>query len=203
MLRTLLRLHCPSFAIALVVVMVFALQTPSVSRADEGKTADVKREIHVPAGWEGAYDFGYAPVIRVGDMVIVSGIPAGGPGTYEEKVRGMYQRAVDLLHAAGATIDDVVELTTFHLEPKDSPSFRAEFAKYMPIHKEFFGDHRPAWTAVGTSALLSGTGVVEMRVIAVIGSGESSRVVFENPRAPETPDPGEAEAGSEKDGGGR
>lgn len=198
MLRTLLRLHRPSIAIsvAFVVVAVFALQVPSAPRADEGKKEDVNREIHVPAGWEGAYDFGYAPVIRVGDLVIVSGIPAGGPGTYEEKIRGMYQRAVDLLEAAGATIDDVVELTTFHLEPKDSASFRAEFGKYMPIHKEFFGDHRPAWTAVGTSALLSGSGVVEMRVIAVIGSGESSRVVFENPRAPETPEEPKEEGGN-------
>ncbi len=47
----------------------------------------------------------------------------------------------------------------------------------MPIHRESFGDHRPAWTAVGTTALLSPTAVVEMRVVAVVGSGLSSRVV--------------------------
>ncbi len=85
------------------------------------------------------------------------------------------------LASAGATLEDVVELTTFHAAPADTPAFRAEFEKYMPIHKEFFGDHRPAWTAVGTSALLSGTADVEMRVVAVVGSGASSQVVFENP----------------------
>ena len=158
---------------------------------------EVDREIHVPAGWEGAYEFGYAPVLRVGDRVIVSGVPNGGPGTYEERTRRMYERIGDLLAAAGATFDDVVEITTFHRAPKDTPAFRAEFAKYMPIHKEFLGDHRPAWTAVGTSALLSGTADVEMRVEAVVGSGKSSRVVFEKPPAAAEP-----EAGGEGDASG-
>ncbi|HVS16464.1 MAG TPA: Rid family hydrolase [Thermoanaerobaculia bacterium] len=137
----------------------------------------VERKIHVPRGWEGAYDFGYAPLVRVGNWVIVSGIPAGGEGTYEDKVRRMYQRAKELLAEAGATIDDVVELTTFHVEPADSAAFGQEFARYMPIHRELFGEHRPAWTAIGGSVLLAPTAVVEMRVLAVIGSGTASEVV--------------------------
>ena len=79
-----------------------------------------------------------------------------------------------MLEASGATFADVVELTTFHLEAKDSMQFQAEFQKYMPIHREFFGDHRPAWSPVGTSALLSQRAVVEMRVIAVAGSGAAA-----------------------------
>ena len=137
----------------------------------------VDRMIVVPENWQGAYDFGYAPAIRVGEWVIISGIPAGGNGSYEDKIRGMYKRAQQLLEASGATFADVVELTSFHLESKDSAQFGAEFQKYMPIHKEFFGDHRPAWTAVGTTALLSGSAVVETRFVAVVGSGASSRVV--------------------------
>jgi len=115
--------------------------------------------------------------VRVDDLVIVSGIPAGGPGTYEDKVRRMYELAGQVLAAAGASFADVVELTTFHAQPTDSAAFRAEFERYMPIHREFFGDHRPAWTAVGTTALLSPSAVVEMRLMAVVGSGANSRVV--------------------------
>jgi enamine deaminase RidA (YjgF/YER057c/UK114 family) len=159
------------------LALLFALYLATTLPAAAGDRAANERTLHVPEGWEGAYEFGYAPVVRVGDLVIVSGIPAGGPGSYEEKIRRMYENAVYLLASAGATLDDVVELTTFHLEPKDSPAFRAEFDKYMPIHREFFGEHRPAWTAVGTSALLSGAAPVEMRVIAVVGSGADSRVV--------------------------
>ena len=145
--------------------------------------------VYVPKGWEGAYKFGYAPVLRVGDTVIVSGIPASGPGTsYEEKVRWMYERAGELLEEAGATFADVVELTTFHAQPSDSDGFRAEFERYMPIHREFFGDHRPAWTAVGTTALLSPAAPVEMRAVAVVASGGKQRVVHGRSDAAPPPD---------------
>ncbi len=152
---------------------------------------DVSRTIHVPPGWEGAYEFGYAPVVRVGNLVIVSGVPAGSQGTYEEKIRSMYERAVTLLAEAGAKVEDVIELTTYHREAKDTPAFAAEFARYMPIHREFFRDHRPAWTAVGTTVLLSPTAPVEMRVMAVVGSGAASRVVRGStlPVPPEKPAP--------------
>jgi enamine deaminase RidA (YjgF/YER057c/UK114 family) len=156
-----------------------ALAWAPLASAQEAVSApdERTRSIHVPSGWEGAYDFGYAPVIRVGDWVIVSGIPAGGEGSYEDKVRRMYQRAKALLEEAGASIDDVIELNTYHVEPKTSEAFQQEFARYMPIHREFFQEHRPTWTAVGGSVLLSPTAVVEMRVVAVAGSGASSRVV--------------------------
>ena len=161
----------------LIVAVLFALTAGSGPAA----AADAQREIHVPAGWEGAYEFGYAPVIRVGDRVILSGVANGGPGSYEERTRRMYELAGNLLAAAGAGFDDVVEMITFHRASEGTPEFRAEFEVYMPIHKEFFGDHRPAWTAVGTTVLLSAAADVEMRVEAVVGSGASSRVVFENP----------------------
>ena len=179
-----------TLATARRALFLFLAVTLSAGPAAAG---DTSRTIHVPEGWEGAYEFGYAPVVRVGDMVIVSGVPASGDGTYEEKIRGMYTRIQQLLQAAGATIDDVVELTTFHLEPEDSAAFRAEFERYMPIHREFFGEHRPAWTAVGASALLSQAAPVEMRVVAVVGSGDDSRVVrgtaSDEPEAEATEEP--------------
>lgn len=148
----------------------------SAAPAGAGETEGTTRTIHVPPGWEGAYDFGYAPAVRVGDTVIVSGIPAGGEGSYEDKIRRMYRRAEELLRSAGAEIEDVVEISTFHAEPEDGKAFREEFDRYMPIHREFFGEHRPAWTAVGTTALLAPGAPVEMRLFAVVGSGAESRV---------------------------
>ncbi len=156
--------------IVTLVVLTIVSSLPAVA-------GGVDRMIIVPEKWQGAYDFGYAPAIRVGEWVVISGIPASGEGTYEDKVRRMYERAEELLTASGATWADVVELTSFHLESKDSAQFGAEFGKYMPIHKEFLGDHRPAWTAVGTTALLSPSAVVETKFVAVVGSGASSRVV--------------------------
>src|SRR5262245_41196933 len=104
------------------IPVVFALSVLA-SLGSAAIAEAVSRTIHVPPGWEGAYDFGYAPVVRVGDLVIVSGVPAGGPGSYEEKIRRMYERAIGLLAEAGAKVEDVVELTTFHREAKDTPGF--------------------------------------------------------------------------------
>jgi enamine deaminase RidA (YjgF/YER057c/UK114 family) len=166
-----------AFVAAVAVVLVV------VGPAGAGEP---NQTIFVPEGWGGAYDFGYAPVIRTGNMVIVSGVPASGPGTYEQKIRRMYDRISSLLEAAGAGIDDIVELTSFHAEAVDSQSFREEFELYMPIHKEFFGDHAPAWTAVGTTALLSPSAPVEVRVVAIVGSGAQRKVVREGARPPHT-----------------
>ncbi len=165
------RAHRGSSLVALALFLAL-----SAVPAGAGETEGVTRTIHVPPGWEGAYDFGYAPAVRVGDTVIVSGIPAAGEGTYEEKIRRMYRRAEELLRSAGAEIEDVVEVSTFHAEPEDGEAFREEFDRYMPIHREFFGEHRPAWTAVGTTALLAPGAPVEMRLLAVVGSGAKSRV---------------------------
>ena len=159
-----------------IVMALVSLLAAGVAMAQPSGSSQ-QATVYVPDGWQGAYDFGYAPVIRVGDKVIVSGVPASGDGSYEEKIRRMYERARDLLQAAGASLADVVELTSFHVEPTDSRSFGAEFARYMPIHREFFGEHRPAWTAVGTTALLDPSAPVEVRFVAYVGSGENRQVV--------------------------
>lgn len=147
------------------------------------------REHFANPGHEAAYhDWHYTPVVKVGDMVIVSGIPAAGDGTYEEKVRRMFVVLGKQLAQAGATYADVVELTTFHTGPTDPASFQAEFARFAPIHHEFFPSHYPAWSAVGTSALLAPGAVVEMRAVAMIGSGRAPRADIPMPKPrPATP----------------
>jgi enamine deaminase RidA (YjgF/YER057c/UK114 family) len=131
----------------------------------------------IPRGQDGAYDeYHYAPAVRVGDMVIVSGIPAGPGATYDERIKRMFERLKKTLEAAGATMADVVEIQTFHRDVTDTPSFQAEFTKFLAIHGEYFKNGFPAWTAVGTTALLAPDSPVEMRVLAVIGAGKSVRV---------------------------
>ena len=85
----------------------------------------------------------------------------------------MFERLKGTLAAAGAELSDVVEIDTFHAQPKDTASFDEEFTRFAKIHHEYFPDHYPAWTAVGTTALLAEGAVVEMRVTAIVGSGKS------------------------------
>ena len=143
--------------------------------AEQGKTA------YVPAGYEANYDtYQFAPAMKYGDTVVISGVPASGPGSYEDKVRRMFERTKMELALAGASMDDVVEITTFHTTPKDSPAFDDEFEHFKKIHAEYFhpGTY-PAWTAIGGIVLLSPTAVVEMRTVAVIGSGKKAAVLRE------------------------
>ncbi|HEX7770141.1 MAG TPA: Rid family hydrolase [Dokdonella sp.] len=146
--------------------------------------AEPTREHFAPRGLEASYhDWHYTPVIKVGSQVIVSGIPAAGPGSYEDQVRGMFESLRRHLESAGASLADVVELTSFHATPTDSKGFRQEFARFAPIHHEYFPTHYPAWSAVGTTALLSPGAVVELRAVAVIGSGRAPRADIPSPPA--------------------
>jgi enamine deaminase RidA (YjgF/YER057c/UK114 family) len=136
-----------------------------------------EKVVVIPAGRERAYDeYHYAPAVRVGDTVIVSGIPAALGETYEAQVRWMFERLKLTLEAAGASMDDVVEITTYHREAKDTAGFTAEFKRFLAVHQEYFPAGYPAWTAVGTTALLAEGAPVEMRAMAVVGSGKRLRV---------------------------
>ena len=157
--------------------MLVALTLALAGCAAAPERATVGKTIVIPARSDRAYDeYHYAPAVRVGDTVIVSGIPAGPGDTYEARITAMFERLKRTLEAAGATLADVVEINTFHVEVKDTPSFEAEFAKFLAIHKVYFPEGYPAWTAVGTTALLAEGAPVEMRVVAVIGAGKDVRV---------------------------
>jgi enamine deaminase RidA (YjgF/YER057c/UK114 family) len=158
-----------------------------VAFASYGQENPSREHFAVPGRESSYHDWHYSPVVKVGDMVIISGIPAAGTGTYEEKVRRMFEALGAQLALAGASYSDVVELTTFHTGPTDRQSFQAEMALFGPIHHEFFPSHYPAWSAVGTSALIASGAVMEMRAVAIIGSGRAPRAEIPYPKRQATP----------------
>ena len=69
-----------------------------------------------------------------------------------------------MLEEAGATLDDVVDLVTYHTSFDDFATFRA-------VKDEFFtGPVYPAWTGVGVAALARPGLLAEAKCIAVIGA---------------------------------
>ena len=158
-------------------VAPIALSLLLAACATAPERAAPSRTVVIPKGWESAYDkFHYAPALRVGDTVIVSGIPAMRGNTYEEKIRNLFLDLQNTLEAAGASMDDVVELTSFHAHVKDTESFNAEFERLRPVYDEFFKNGFPAWSAVGTTALLAKDAPVELRAVAVVGSGRNTSI---------------------------
>lgn len=159
-----------------LAIAILASVLSGCASAPTGKT------VYVLQGKESWYDtYHYAPVLRTGDTVILSGIAAAGDGSYDDKVRRMFDRMKAELALAGLTPADVVEITTYHTQPKDTAAFDAEFDEFLKIHDEYFpAGNYPAWTAIGGIVLLAPGAVVEMRVVAVAGAGKSVKVNYQS-----------------------
>jgi enamine deaminase RidA (YjgF/YER057c/UK114 family) len=164
-------MHCRLFAPLVALVVLSCAPTPAVAPASVPRVVYLPNEIEASAH----DDWHYAPVVRAGDLVVLSGIPAGRGASDEEKVRNMFARAERLLAAAGATFDDVVEITTFHTAPTHD-EFERAFATVSKVHATVFHPPYPAWTAIGNAALLNKDAILEMRVVALVGSGRGARV---------------------------
>lgn len=119
------------------------------------------------------YDnYHFSQATRVSDMVWVSGqvgLDANlRPGKgLTEQARLAFGGLKTVLEAAGASLGDVVELTTFHIDLRGGS---AEFGK---VKDEFFPKNYPSWTAVGVTQLAMAELLVEIRAVAVAGSALS------------------------------
>ena len=113
----------------------------------------------------------YSSAVRVGDQVWVSGTVGMGPDRrvaegMTAQARLAFENLKDSLAAAGASIADVVELVTFHTH------LQRDMGEFFKVKDEFFPSNFPAWTAVGTTELSYPGLLLEIRAVAVAGSGQ-------------------------------
>lgn len=128
-----------------------------------------KRDAIFPADRHALYDLHqYSAAIRHGDLLFISGqVGSREDGTpepvYEDQVRRAFANLREVLAAAGATFDDVIDVITFHTDPQ------TQFERMLAIRAEEIGEPPfPTWTAVGVT-WLSGFDF-EIKVIARIPS---------------------------------
>lgn len=130
------------------------------------------QEVFIPEGQENFTEqFRAAPAIRAGDFVHISGVVGyirqdqeRTPETYEAAIRDTFDRVETVLNAAGSSWDDVVEMTSFHVDMREHQEiFRAVREEYID------SEPYPAWTGIGVDALWSDALFVEIRVIAFVG----------------------------------
>ena len=90
----------------------------------------------------------YTPALRAGDFIYVSGQGpidpvtdklAAGDGEFQTRLTLSNIRRI--LEAAGAGVTDVVKCSVFLRDI-------ADFPKMNRVYAEFFGDHKPARTAI-------------------------------------------------------
>ena len=96
--------------------------------------------------------FGYSQAVRVGPWITTSAIPGfdiekrAFPKDFEDQVAAAFELLEAVLKAAGASMDDVTEITTYQLDME-------QFFKTVDARNEAFGEHRPTWTPVGVTGM--------------------------------------------------
>ncbi|QQC67323.1 RidA family protein [Paraburkholderia ginsengisoli] len=126
-------------------------------------------EAIIPAGMEAVYEkIRYAPAVKVGNTIYVSG--QIGRDAAMQLVEGREAQMVQafenlqlVLASAGASLSNVVDLTTFHTDMRDLSLFMQVRDRYLTTGP------LPAWTAVGAHMLGGAPGyIVEIKAVAVL-----------------------------------
>jgi enamine deaminase RidA (YjgF/YER057c/UK114 family) len=125
------------------------------------------REAVFPSNRHSLYEqHGYSAAIRSGDLLFVSGqVGSRLDGTpepdFERQVELAFENLQSTLTAAGCTVDDIVDVTTFHTDPEQ------QFESIMKVKQKVFSEPPyPNWTAVGVNWLAGFD--FEIKVIARI-----------------------------------
>lgn len=112
------------------------------------------REAIFPAGRHALYEqHRYSAAIRSGDLLFVSGqVGSRSDGTpepdFESQVQLAFDNLTNVLAAAGCTLQDVVDVTTFHTNPE------VQVETVMAVRSRVIGEPPyPNWTAVGVTWL--------------------------------------------------
>jgi enamine deaminase RidA (YjgF/YER057c/UK114 family) len=133
----------------------------------------MKRVLINPKETQPMYEgFHFSQANRVGDTIWVSGqvgideklAPAR---TMAAQARLAFENLKRALAAAGATLEDVVELMTFHID------LRGEMEQFTKVKDEYIPRNYPAWSAVGVTQLALPELRVEIRAVAVAGSSKN------------------------------
>ncbi len=113
-----------------------------------------QREAIFPEGRHALYEkHGYSAAIRSGDLLFVSGqvgsLEDGSPEPdFKKQVELAFERLKATLAAAGATFDDLVDVTTFHTDPENQLDVILDVKNNIFTEKPY-----PSWTAVGVTWL--------------------------------------------------
>ncbi|CAN1211127.1 RidA family protein [Tumidithrix helvetica PCC 7403] len=148
------------------------------------------REVIIPKGMEILYEkYHYCPGIKVGNTLYISG--QVGRDRNLQVVEGIeaqfvqtFENVKNVLLAAGATFDDVVEMVTYHVtgvnlgnlqpQPPQTSSQQPFTIPHLPlfiqVKDRYFTHNFPTWTGVGVTALSTQGLIVEIKCTAILGS---------------------------------
>ena len=163
-----------SFPFALPIgrtLSVLALSAALGACATDAPTEPV-HQVFVPPPVQQTYeDFHFAPMVRAGDFLFLSGVVAGGFDDETIDDEAAYERAFQaieyFLGQAGAGWEHVVELETFHT---DMP---AQFDTFAAVKDKYIAAPYPSWTAIDIDRLYPDNALAEIKVVAYLGAPRS------------------------------
>jgi enamine deaminase RidA (YjgF/YER057c/UK114 family) len=128
-----------------------------------------------PKGKQAAYDrYGYSAAIKSGDLLFVSGqvgVDENGAAIAEPaaQIEQAFANMRLVLDAAGCSTDDIVDVTSFHVDMhRHFEAFRAMKKKAFPAAPF------PNWTAVGVTTLADPSLIFEIKVVARVPKAAKS-----------------------------
>jgi enamine deaminase RidA (YjgF/YER057c/UK114 family) len=115
------------------------------------------------AGFEDQWHFSH--VVRSRGLLFLSGVTGTGtdgrvakdPGVQSEQ---LFRHLRQCLNAAGASLDDPVEITTYHID------LQTNLQAFTRVKDAYLPGPYPAWSAIGVSQLITPDALVELRAIA-------------------------------------
>lgn len=131
------------------------LSAAAVAAPSEAEATSASTPI-VPEGMETHYEqWHIAPAVVVGNLVICSGVlGTDRTGAVPEAPADQFAAAFDnlrhVLRAAGADLNDVVELQTFHID------LEGDLETFTEVRERYLSAPWPAWTAVGAAQIGGG-----------------------------------------------
>jgi enamine deaminase RidA (YjgF/YER057c/UK114 family) len=144
-----------------LLLLVAAFSSPSAAAAQARQQATV-----LMSEDEGSRRFqeewGYSDAIVAGDTIYLSGIVVFQ--RQNETLEAAYDRTYDaigaILRRAGASWDDVVDITSYHTD------VTTQMPAIVAAHRRHVRPPFPAWTAIDVDRLIPDRGITEIKIVA-------------------------------------
>ncbi len=109
--------------------------------------------------------FGYSPAVRAGDFIYVAGQiglnPDGSmPAEDDTQIINAFDRLEIVLKEAGASLDDIVELVSYHV------GLQKHLGRFVEIKNRYIREPFPTWTILEIAGLARPGLVIEIKAVA-------------------------------------
>ncbi len=132
----------------------------------------------VPPSFKAASEtYQYSPAVRIGDQIIISGIVGADaegrlPPDFRSQAENIFTTLEAILNEAGATLDDVASLNSYHVG-----DIHSQLREFVDIKATRIRPSHPTWTGVGVTQLGAPGALLEVSAVAVaraLGRGHIS-----------------------------